>query len=65
MSDFTAWCLVVAFLLQTIAFGAFIVGDSVTNRRLRRVAEELVMVRAAIRGGSGDVSANDEAGGSK
>ncbi len=65
MSDAVAWILVVTFLIQTIAFGTFIVGDSVTNRRLRRIAEELVMLRSFAQRQSCDASATCEAGDAK
>lgn len=62
MSDFVALILVGAFVLQSVAFGAFVVRDSVMSQRLRRVAEELVMLRASARGGACGGSSNGAGG---
>ncbi len=38
--------------VQALSFLTFVGSNSVTNLRLRRVAEELVMLRVAVRGGA-------------
>ena len=57
--------LLVLLPVQALSFLTFVGANSVTNRRLRRVAEELVMLRVAVRVGSSVESTSGEAGDSK
>lgn len=55
----------VALLLQSVAFATLVVGDSVLKRRVRRLSEEIVSLRSAIRAASGVDEANGVGGGSR
>lgn len=65
MSDFIAGCVAVALAIQVAGYVALVGKSSVLSRRIRRLAEEIVSLRSALRAASGVGSASGKAGDSR